>query len=143
MRPLYDYINATGVNTIVTTIAIIIGLAGLIAGSGVFVERRRRKIDILEAIDTTIHSIRSRRQIKMAVLEDFPNHKRLVLRLLPCLLRKWKIEEATKQYEQWYRTISEAGEKNPMNIFGADWKSEVDITLGHLENLKKAIKTTF
>ena len=143
MNPFYDCINATGVNTIVTVIAIIIGLAGLIGGAGTFVERRRRKIDISEAIDATMQSIRSGRQIKMAVLEDFPNHKRLVSRLRPYVFRKARIEEATKQYEQWYRTIREAGEKSPINILGADWKSEVETTIAHLKNLKKAIKKRF
>lgn len=139
MNALCAFINSTGVNTVVTLVAIIIGVAGIAVGSGVFVQRRKRRFALIDSIRSTRQSIQNGRQVKMAMLEDFPTHKRFVSDLRPYLLRTKKIDRAMRQYEEWFNTIRKAAERSPLNILGADVQSEIDTTLGHLDNLEESI----
>lgn len=140
MNALCAFINSTGVNTVVTLVAIIIGLAGIAVGSVLFfVQRRKRRFALIDSIRSTRQSIQNGHQVKMAMLEGFPTHKLLVSDLRPYLLRTMRIDQAMHQYEEWYNTIRKAAENSPLNILGADCQSEIDTTLDHLDNLEESI----
>jgi len=139
MNPFYNFINTTGINTTVTMIAIVVGVIGVFTGIGTLTERSKRRFAALEAISKTIESIQSGRQAKMAVLEDFPDHKRLALCLRPYLIRKAKIDQAIKKYQQWYDDVRKMAEKNPTLVLDKDHEFEIETTIAHIQSLQDSI----
>jgi len=128
--------NATDINTFVTILGILVGLGFM---SGLIIERRKRQQLLIGALHDTIQSIRKGRQVKLAVLEDFPSHKHLFEELRPYLICRSQISKTMHQYEQWHEVIRKAGERSVLNILGTDWESEIDRTIAHLEHLKQLI----
>lgn len=123
------------------SLPIAISIAGLVVAlvSGLLIERQKRVSRFNQAVQETIDTIREGRSCKVAVLEDFPEHEKLVRELLPYLLffGRRKTETTWKTYRNWYKTIVQAQKQNIFSAFGADWQSEIDSTISCLEALLK------
>ena len=130
-------------------IPIIISIIGVIVAliAGLLIDRQKRVNRLNNSIQKTINSITKGkgRNCKVAILEDFPEHDRLAMELLPYLLfsGRRKTERAWENYKDWYETIDQAQKQDMLNILGADIQSEIETTVLHLTNLlKKKIVTT-
>jgi len=129
--------DATTINTTVTIIGIVIGC---IAIATIYIEQRRQRLNLSEAISATIKSIKKGRNCKVAVLEDFLVHKKCSLALMPYLvLKKKSFARIFSEYEGWYETIKEASNHDPLTSFGADWQIEIDFTMDCLNKIKNHI----
>jgi hypothetical protein len=76
---------------------------------------------------------------KVALLEDFPEHKRLFIDLHPYLIffGRCKTERAWDNYKNWYKEINQAQKECVLNVLGADSQSEINITVQCLTSLIK------
>jgi hypothetical protein len=122
--------------------AIIIAISGVLvaAASGFLIERQKRVQRFNYAVQKTIDSItEEERNCKVAVFEDFPEHERLFMELLPYMLffGRRRTQIAWENYIGWYKTINQAQKQSALNILGADRQSEIDTTIQHLVGLLK------
>jgi hypothetical protein len=122
--------------------AIIITIGGVLvaAASGFLIERQKRVQRFNYSVKKTIDSItEEERNCKVAVFEDFPEHERLFMELLPYLLffGRRRTQIAWENYIGWYKTINQAQKQSALNILGADHQSEINTTIQHLVGLLK------
>jgi hypothetical protein len=133
-KKLKKNMDATTLNTTVTLIGIVIGCITI---STIYIEKRRHRLNLSESIFATIKSIKKGRNCKVAVLEDFPVHKKLSMALMPYLVFKKKsFARIFSEYEGWHETIKDASKRNQLAPFGADWQEEIDFTMDCLNKIK-------
>ena len=125
------------------SIPIIVSIIGIIVAiiAGILIDRQKRVNSLNNSIQKTINSITKGkgRNCKVAIIEDFHEHERLYIELLPYLtfFGRCKTERAWENYKDWYKTIDQAQKQDVLNILGADSQSETEITVLHLINLLK------
>lgn len=120
------------------TLGIIIAIIALFvaAASGFLIKRQSLIIKLNRSIQKTLDSIKQGRNCKIAIIEDFHEHERLALDLLPYLLfnSRSRTESALRNYNDLY---NKKYQDNILNLLGADWQSEIDEILKHLTALIK------
>ena len=129
--------DATELNAFATVLGIFIGCVGICVAC---IERNRHRLYLKEAILGTIKSIREGRNCKVAVLEDFPEHKDLITNLRPYVMfKKRRFIQALSEYEAWHDTIKQASRRSAIISFGADLPGEREhaaSTVSHLERIR-------
>jgi len=126
--------DAAELNSFATVLGIFIGCTGILVA---YIEKERHRLYLKEAILDTIRSIEKGRNCKMAVLEDFPEHKNLITNLRPyTMLRKRRLMQALSEYEAWYDSVKQASGRATMP-FDADRVGDLEYAASTVSRLER------